>query len=65
MTGPEHYAESERLIAQANAALSDDVDGRVKMSAHAMLISQAQVHATLALAAATAQTHPTWTETLR
>jgi len=38
MTGPEHYAEAERLL-----DLADE-----------MAVSDAQVHATLALAAATA-----------
>jgi hypothetical protein len=56
MTGPEHYREAERLIVQANAALRDQgTESQAKMLAHRMLTDQAQVHATLALAAATAQ----------
>lgn len=39
MTGPEHYTEAERLIENPRAAVD---------------IARAQVHATLALAAATA-----------
>lgn len=48
MTGPEHYAEAERLLDQV---LPDgDTDGQVVMHL------RAQVHATLALAAATVAT---------
>jgi hypothetical protein len=46
MTGPEHYAESERLIQQARDSTGTDW--------RALYLTQAQVHATLALAAATA-----------
>lgn len=54
MTGPEHYCEAERLITQANEALRDQsADSEARMMAHRMLIDTAQVHATLALAAAT------------
>lgn len=45
MTGPEHYREAERLIASSYR------DGELSPEA---LIAEAQVHATLALAAATA-----------
>lgn len=48
MTGPEHYAEAERLIEEANHVGHEDAargDG---------IIAAAHVHATLALAAATA-----------
>jgi hypothetical protein len=48
MTGPEHYREAERLIEKA-VHLSPAVDG-----ADPELTALAQVHATLALAAATA-----------
>lgn len=44
MTGPEHYKYAEHLIAVANQA-SDGI---------ALTLAEAQVHATLALAAATA-----------
>ena len=55
MTGPEHYAEAERLIADVVEG-----DGTPSLSANetpgwiACTIAIAQVHATLALAAATA-----------
>lgn len=48
MNGPEHYAEAERLLATADASSTPD-------NAAAFLVSIAQVHATLALAAATAE----------
>ena len=51
MTGPEHYAEAERLIAQAEI---DAYDPMRKYAEDANIIAIAQVHATLALAAATA-----------
>jgi hypothetical protein len=52
MTGPEHYAEAERLIALART-------DRQGLYAHttdpyAKMLADAQIHATLALAAATA-----------
>lgn len=46
MTGPEHYTEAERLIQQARDSTGNDWS--------ALYLAQAQVHATLALAAATA-----------
>lgn len=45
MTGPEHYADAERLIRQSRGQ-DDEVA--------AVTLAEAQVHATLALAAATA-----------
>lgn len=45
MTGPEHYERAERLLAEVRELDLDDV---------AETIAIAQVHATLALAAATA-----------
>lgn len=47
MTGPEHYKEAERLIALAG----EMVNGPHLQ--HAAWVAEAQVHATLALAAAT------------
>ena len=47
MTGPEHYRRAERLIVQANRIM-DGFPG----DAYAQTIAEAQVHATLALAAA-------------
>jgi hypothetical protein len=62
MTGPEHYREAERLLAEAenlsrgaarpNAAGSDIRKGWAQHGERLRL--EAQVHATLALAAATA-----------
>jgi hypothetical protein len=55
MTGPEHYREAERMLASAR-----NYDGQP--STHHVQFGQlAQVHAALALAAATAMS--TWTET--
>jgi hypothetical protein len=45
MTGPEHYAEAERLLAHINANQNANPEQRSAVAA------QAQVHATLALAA--------------
>jgi hypothetical protein len=54
-TGPEHYREAERLIKQANSIM----DG-FPSDQYAQTIAEAQVHATLANAAATAMSH--WNE---
>ncbi|MFJ2178930.1 hypothetical protein ACIOHE_39310 [Streptomyces sp. NPDC087851] len=51
-TGPEHYREAERLAAMARHWTYGDGDDPVTGAA---LATEAQVHATLALAAATAQ----------
>lgn len=48
MTGPEHYAEAEACLDSAR----DVPSGTPEVAAE--LVAQAQVHATLALAAATA-----------
>ncbi|MGA5424572.1 hypothetical protein [Streptomyces lavendulocolor] len=45
MTGPDHHRLAEALLAKANRAEADDAP---------TLLAAAQVHATLALAAATA-----------
>lgn len=59
MTGPEHYREAETLINKAfdRSKLDEDHPGN-PYPAHvrAMFLAAAQVHATLALAAATATT---------
>lgn len=57
MTGPEHYREAERLLNQAESQIPGDEPSQ------AALTARAQVHATLALAAATNELHPTgpWT----
>jgi hypothetical protein len=49
MTGPQHYQRAEQLIKQANAI----TDG-FPSAAYEQALLEAQVHATLALAAATA-----------
>jgi hypothetical protein len=49
MTGPWHYREAERLVRYANG-IPDGFPG----DEFAQTMAQAQVHATLALAAATA-----------
>jgi hypothetical protein len=53
-TGPEHYAEAERLIAMARAADRDDLYGQYTQTQAAMILADAQVHAALAAAAAAA-----------
>ena len=50
MTGPEHYTEAERLLALAGRHSS----GATYDPEWALTLTAAQVHATLALAAATA-----------
>ncbi len=60
MTGPEHYREAERLIAQAESWANADTGWKAHLSteeriAHRMAdLTEAQVHASLAGAAATA-----------
>ncbi|MFF1756174.1 hypothetical protein [Streptomyces sp. NPDC058266] len=55
MTGPEHYREAERLAGMAHHFTYGD--GADPVAGHA-LAAEAQVHATLALAAATAMAAP-------
>jgi hypothetical protein len=52
MTGSEHYAEAERLVAKARS-LGGDTYNSVQVRPQ-VILAEAQVHATLALAAATA-----------
>jgi hypothetical protein len=47
MTGPDHYCEAERLIGYVKASENAP-------RACALLLAEAQIHATLALVAATA-----------
>lgn len=63
MTGPEHYAEAERLITQAHKALGLLGDALPRLNAAGVetsrelisgMFAAARTHATLALAAATA-----------
>jgi hypothetical protein len=49
MTGPEHYARAEELLTEAEELLQGD-----EPSAATWSVGQAQAHATLALAMATA-----------
>lgn len=63
MTGPEHYKEAERLLANADRDVSENwpaSTGERKSD----VIAAAQVHATLALTAATVEPARDWTETL-
>jgi hypothetical protein len=57
MTGPEHYAEAERLLAQAHVHPRDRAVPNWLTADE--LSTEAQVHATLALAAAYAEVNPT------
>ena len=55
VTGPEHFREAERLLVQANRRLGpNDREYAHCRDDRAELRAEAQVHATLALAAATA-----------
>lgn len=58
MTGPEHYRKAESLVAQAAEVVATAnrqcASLPTTMAAHNMLTAEAQVHATLALAAAAA-----------
>lgn len=56
MNGPEHYAEAERLITEARGEHGDNY---VDSEARDARLAEAQVHATLALVAATAGTRST------
>ena len=61
MNGPEHYKEAERLVAKAMSkdfldfATEQQIPEEDMTAALAVAIAAAQVHATLALAAATAE----------
>jgi hypothetical protein len=60
MTGPEHYAEAERLISLARR---DPGHGELYGNSSrqlANILADAQVHATLAVAAATATPSGAW-----
>lgn len=63
MTGPEHYREAERLTEQADVVMNADYGWMGGLSSEERLqrrvgyLADAQVHATLALAAATALGH--------
>jgi hypothetical protein len=53
MTGSEHYAEAERLMTKARSLGGGDTYNSVQVRPQ-VILAEAQVHATLALAAATA-----------
>jgi hypothetical protein len=60
MTGPEHYREAESLLAGRHFPADPDTgDSAYTYPPTAEDIAAAQVHATLALAAATALSEPT------
>lgn len=64
MTGPEHYREAERLVAKARALGGGDTYNSAQVRPR-VLLAEAQVHASLALAAATAlQETDGWREVL-
>ena len=52
-SGPEHYEEAERLITMARTTRPDDLYGGYTETQAAIILAEAQVHAALALAAAT------------
>ncbi|MFD4195941.1 hypothetical protein [Amycolatopsis thermoflava] len=55
MTGPEHYREAERLLEMASVSTAQDAYREVPLDRPpSPFVEAAQVHATLALAAATA-----------
>lgn len=60
MTGPEHYREAERLTQQAEDVMNADYGWMASLSSEerrhrrTAFLLEAQAHATLALAAATA-----------
>ncbi len=58
MTGSEHYLEAERLIAMARESHHADLYGHYTDAQAALILADAQVHATLAHAAATALNSP-------
>lgn len=57
-TGPEHYLQAEELLEAVHFALSTDPEDAPTVAVAAATAAAAQVHATLALAAATAG--PLW-----
>ena len=67
MNGPEHYREAERLLREVNREQAPNFEGTIRPVHHdglrAEMVAQAQVHATLAHAAAVidAGNAVTWT----
>jgi hypothetical protein len=64
MTGPEHYAAAERLLATASEIMDADwgwmasLTREERLAERAGYLAEAQAHATLALTAATAISGP-------
>jgi len=58
-TGPEHYTAAQKLLTESHSIGGDDLSPAQLLMA---TLAEAQVHATLALAAATALQHdaPWW-----
>lgn len=55
MNGPEHYAQAERLLRHADQRMAQDETQWLRTyDQRTFFLAQAQVHATLALAVATA-----------
>lgn len=54
-SGPEHYKEAERLTARLEAVVEMTQDPKSQKFLMRTLLAEAQVHATLALAAATVE----------
>lgn len=52
MNGPEHYREAQKMLAAARLAMTKQQTGSIEVATQ--FTAEAQVHATLALAAATA-----------
>lgn len=71
MTGPEHYREAGRMAGHCATEVADaDLEGREVSSVTSAYIALAQVHATLAQAAASAQDpwndlDAAWTDVIR
>lgn len=58
MTGPEHYQAAESLLQQLQKAQASMAGNSPSAEKVAAVMAEAQVHATLALAAATAMSAP-------
>jgi len=58
MNGPDHYREAERTLALARLATAQQANATEPSEVVTMMLAAAQVHATLALAAATALNAP-------
>lgn len=61
MTGPEHYLEAERILAE----FPQLAERQITPAGAAVLMAEAQVHATLALAASHSEPIHMWREALK